>query len=33
MQTAFPDFIACFALVLTLPVASATAELFFSRPY
>jgi len=30
MQTAFPDVIACFALVLTLPVASATTELSFS---
>ena len=30
MPTAFPDVIACFALVLTLPVASATAEHSFS---
>jgi len=29
MPTAFPDVIACFALVLTLPVASATAERSF----
>jgi len=30
MPTANPDVIACFALVLTLVVASATAELSFS---
>ena len=30
MPTAFPDVIACFTLVLILPVASATAERSFS---